>query len=96
MQYIHNPLSHTRHPVRPGVAGLLTGMEYSRVRNSTRIRLTSIVNTRTTVELAGVQETTRPTQSRTLNILGYNFPCNPVPPRYIRVDRDPSKTLNNT
>ena len=41
--------------VRSGVAGLLTGMEYSRVGNSTWIHLTSTVITRTAVELAGVQ-----------------------------------------
>ena len=41
--------------VRPGAAGLLTGVEYSRVGNSTWIRSTSTITTRTAVELAGVQ-----------------------------------------
>ena len=82
--------------VRPGAAGLLTGMEYSGVGNSTWIRPTSSVTTRTVVEQVEYKETTRPTRSRTLPMLGWNFPCNPVPSDYIRVDRDPSKTSNNT
>ena len=40
--------------VRPRAAGLLTDMEYSRVRNSTWIHLTSLVTTRTTVGLVDV------------------------------------------
>ena len=38
--------------VRPGAAGLLTGVKYSRVGNSTWIHPTSTVTTRTAVELA--------------------------------------------
>ena len=32
-------------PVRPGAAGLLTGIEYSRVRDSSLMYLTSLVTT---------------------------------------------------
>ena len=40
--------------VRPGVAGQLTGIEYSRVGSTAWVRLTSTVTTRTAVELAHV------------------------------------------
>ena len=39
----------------PGVAGLLTGIEYSRVRDSSWMYLTSFVTTRIGVELVAVQ-----------------------------------------
>ena len=45
-------LRRARGLVRPGAAGLLTGMEYSRVGSTTWVRPTSTVTTRTTVELA--------------------------------------------
>ena len=38
--------------VRPGAAGLLTGVEYSRIGNTAWVRPTSTVTTRTAVELA--------------------------------------------
>ena len=41
--------------VRPGVAGLLIGIECSRIRDSTWMYLTSLVTTRIGVELAAVQ-----------------------------------------
>ena len=41
--------------VRPGAAGLLIGLEYSRVRYSSWMYLTSLVTTRIGVELAAVQ-----------------------------------------
>ena len=41
--------------VRPGAAGLLTGMEYSRVGSTTRICPTSTLTTHTKVGLAKVQ-----------------------------------------
>ena len=41
--------------VRPGAAGLLRGIEYSRVRDSSWMYLISIVTTRIGVELAVVQ-----------------------------------------
>ena len=41
--------------VRPGVAGLLVGIEYSRVRDSSCMYLTSFVTTRIGVELVAVQ-----------------------------------------
>ena len=41
--------------VRPGAAGLLIGIECSRVRDSTWMYLTSFVTTRIGVELAAVQ-----------------------------------------
>ena len=41
--------------VRPGTAGLLIGIECSRVRDSTWMYLTSLVTTRIGVELAAVQ-----------------------------------------
>ena len=42
--------------VRPGIAGLLTGIECSRVRDSSWMYLTSFVTTRICVELAAVQK----------------------------------------
>ena len=42
--------------VRPGAVGLLIGIEYSRVRDSLWMYLTSFVNTRIGVELAAVQK----------------------------------------
>ena len=41
--------------VRPGAAGLLIGVEYSRVRDSSWMYLTFLVTTRIGVELAAVQ-----------------------------------------
>ena len=41
--------------VRPGAAGLLIGIEYSRVRDSSWMYLTSLVTTRIGIELAVVQ-----------------------------------------
>ena len=41
--------------VRPGAAGLLIGIECSRIRNSSWMYLTSFVTTRIGVELAAVQ-----------------------------------------
>ena len=41
--------------VRPGVAGLLIGIECSRVRDSSWMYLTSLVTTQIGVELATVQ-----------------------------------------
>ena len=41
--------------VRPGAAGLLIGIEYSRVRDRPWMYLTSFVTTRIGVELAAVQ-----------------------------------------
>ena len=41
--------------VRPGAAGLLIGIEYSRVRDSSWMYLTSLVTIRIGVELAAVQ-----------------------------------------
>ena len=43
------------HNVRPGVAGLLTDVECSRVRDSSWMCLTSLVTTRIGVELAAVK-----------------------------------------
>ena len=43
------------HSVRPGAAGLLTGVEYSRVRDRLCMYLISFVTTRIGVELAAVQ-----------------------------------------
>ena len=42
-------------PIRPGAAGLLVGLECSSVRDSSWMYLTSLVTTRTGVELAAVQ-----------------------------------------
>ena len=44
----------TSPPVRSGAAGLLIGVEYSRVRDSTWIYLTLFVTTRLGVELVDV------------------------------------------
>ena len=43
------------HAVRPGAQGLLIDIEYSRVRDSSWMYLTSFVTTRIGVELAAVQ-----------------------------------------
>ena len=45
-------LRRARGLVRPRAAGLLTGIEYSRVGSTAWVRLTSTVTTRTAVELA--------------------------------------------
>ena len=45
-------LRRARGLVRPGAAGLLTGIEYSRVWSTAWVHLTSTVTTRTAVELA--------------------------------------------
>jgi len=47
-------LRRARGLVRPGAAGLLTGIEYFRVGRTAWVRLTSTVTTRTAVELAHV------------------------------------------
>jgi hypothetical protein len=41
--------------VRPGAAGLLTGVEYSKVRDSAWMYLASLVTTRTTIGLVDLQ-----------------------------------------
>ena len=41
--------------VRPGAAGLLIGIEYSRIRDNSWMYLTSLVTTRIGIELAAVQ-----------------------------------------
>jgi len=56
--------------VRPEAAGLLTGVEYSKVGSTAWVRPASTVTTRIKVGLVGSEETTRPTRSRTLNVLG--------------------------
>ena len=48
-------LRRARGLVRPGATGLLTGVEYSRVRDSSWMYLISIVTTQIGVELAAVQ-----------------------------------------
>ena len=48
-------LRRARGLVRPGAAGLLIAIEYSRVRDSSWMYLTSLVTTRIGVELAAVQ-----------------------------------------
>ena len=67
--------------VRPGTAGLLIGIECSRVRNSSWMYLTSLVNypnrRRTSYS---IKETTRSCCSRTPTVLGLDFPYNLVPP----------------
>ena len=49
-------LRRARGLVRPRAAGLLIGIEYSRVRDSSWMYLTSLVTTRIGVELAAVQQ----------------------------------------
>ena len=44
------------HAVRPGAAGLLIDIEYSRIRDSSWIYLTSLVTTRIDIVLAAVQK----------------------------------------
>ena len=48
-------LRRARGLVRPGTAGLLIDIEYSRIRDSSWMYLTSFVTTRIVVELAAVQ-----------------------------------------
>ena len=48
-------LRRARRLVRPGAAGLLIGIEYSRVRDSSWMYLTSLVTIRIGVKLAAVQ-----------------------------------------
>ena len=48
-------INQSEHSVRPGAAGLVTGIECSRVRDSSWMYLTSFITTRIGVELAAVQ-----------------------------------------
>ena len=48
-------INRSRGGVRPGAAGLLIGIECSRVRDSSWVYLTSLVTTRIGIELAAVQ-----------------------------------------
>ena len=75
--------------VRPGAAGLLVGIKYSRVRDSSWMYLTSFVTTRIVIELVAVQRKLpncvvvrfQLCSARTFHVT--------LPPGYIRAGRDP-------
>ena len=101
-------LRRARGLVRPGAAGLLIGIEYSRVRDSLWMYLisfvnaslwmylTSFVNAQIGVELAAVQR-----KLPDCVVIGFQLYSArtfhvTLPPGYIRAGRDPLQTIINT
>jgi len=78
--------------VRPGVAGLLIGIECSRIRDSTWMYLTSLVTTRIGVELAAVQRKLLDCVVVGLQLYSVRTFHVTLSPRYIRAGRDLLKT----
>ena len=78
--------------IRPWPAGLLTGVEYSRVRASAWMYLTSLVTTRIGVELAAVQRKLPDHIVVALQLYSARTFHVTLSSRYIRAGRDPSKT----
>ena len=77
--------------IKPGAAGQLISIEYSRVRDSSWMYLTSLVTTRIGVELAAVQR-----KLPNYVIVGFQLYRARTPPGYIRAGRDPLQTIINT
>ena len=74
--------------VRPGAAGLLIGIEYSRVRDRPWMYLTSFVTTRIGVELAAVQRKLPDCVIVGLQLYSARTFHVTLSPEYIRVGRD--------
>ena len=77
--------------VRPGVAGLLIGIECSRVSDSLWMYLTSFVTTRIGIELAAVLRKLLDRAVVGLQLYSVRTFYVTLSPGYIRADRDPLK-----
>ena len=82
--------------VRPGVAGLLTGIECSRVRDRSWLYLTAFVTTRLDVELIAVQRKLSDCVVVGLQLYSARTFHITLSPRYIKAGRDPLQTIINT
>ena len=82
--------------VRPGAAGLLIGIECSRVRDSSWMYLISIVTTRIGIELAAVQRKLPDCVVVGLQLYSARTFHITLPPGYIKAGRDPLQTIINT
>ena len=82
--------------VRPGAAGLLIGIECSRVRDSSWMYLTSFVTTWIGVELAAVQRKLSDRAVVGLQLYSARTFHVTLSPGYIRADRDPFPTIINS
>ena len=89
-------LRRARGLVRPGVAGLLIGIECSRERDSLWMYLTSLVTTQLGVELAAVQEKLPDCVVIGLQLFSARTFHVTLSPRYMRAGRDPLQTIINT
>ena len=79
--------------VRPGAAGLLIGIEYSRVRDSSWMYLTSLVTTLIGVELAAVQRKLPDCIAVGFQLYSARTFHVTLSPGYIRAGRDPLQTI---
>jgi len=75
--------------IRPGAAGLIIGIEYSRVRDNSWMYLTSLVTTRIGVELAVVQRKLPDLVVVGLQLYSASTFHVILSPGYIRAGRDP-------
>ena len=82
--------------VRPGVAGLLIGIECSRVKDSSWMYLISLVTIRIGVELAAVQRKLPDCVVVELQLYSARTFHITLSPRYIKAGRDPLQTIINT
>ena len=82
--------------VRPGAAGLLIGIECSRVWDSSWMYLTSLVTIRIGVGLAAVQRKLLDRAVVGLQLYSARTFQVTLSPGYIKVDRDPLQTIINT
>ena len=87
-------LRRARGLVRPGAAGLLKDIEYSRVRDNSWMYLTSLVTTRIGVELAVVQRKLPDYVVVGLQLYSARTFHVTLSPGYIREGRDPLKTTS--
>ena len=89
-------LRRVRGLVRPRTAGLLIDIEYSIVRNSSWVYLTSFVTTRIDIELATVQRKLSDYIVVELQLYSTRTFHITMSPGYIKADRDPLQTIINT
>ena len=80
--------------VRSGAAGLLIGIECSRVRDSSWMYLTSFVTTRICIELAAVQRKLPDCVVVRLQLYSARTFHVTLFPGYIGAGRDPLQTIN--
>ena len=86
----------TAHNVRPGAAGLLIGIECSRVKDSSWMYLISLVTIRIGVELAAVQRKLPDCVVVELQLYLARIFHVTVSPGNIRAGKDPLQTIINT